>query len=73
MECMFALTRLRFILSSERLGRGGGWGGGGEEGGKEQEAMLTLREQMPSAERLKRGSNHRCCITQDSDSQHTAD
>ena len=50
MKCMYAQTRPRFILSSERV-----------FGGMEFEPMLTPREKIPSTENVPRGSNPRRC------------
>ena len=51
MICMYAQTRLRFILSSERV-----------LGGMEFEPMLTPREKSPLPENFPRGgSNPRRC------------
>ena len=50
MKCMYAQTRPRFILSSQRV-----------FGGMEFEPMLTPREKSPLPENFPRGSNPRRC------------
>ena len=56
MECMYAQTRLRFILSSERF-----WGGNGAR------THVNSKGKIPSTAKnlIGEGSNPRRCIKQD--------